>query len=58
MTISCDTNIVMEFLQQRTFASQVEKILTQALQIGDDMDKPEYNVGDYYTWDCNSLKNV
>ena len=46
MTIFCDTNIVMEFLQQRTFASQVEKILTQALQIGDDL---YISYGSFYT---------
>lgn len=46
MTIFCDTNIVMEYLQQRQFASQVEQILNKALQNGDQL---FLSVGSFYT---------
>ncbi len=35
MTIFCDTNIVMEFLQQRKYAAQVGQILSKASKRGD-----------------------
>lgn len=46
MTIFCDTNIVMEFLQQRTFAPQVGQILSNAVQNGDDL---FISFGSFYT---------
>jgi len=30
MNIFCDTNIVMEFLEQRQYAAQIRKILTHS----------------------------
>ncbi len=46
MNIFCDTNIVMEFLQQRTYASQVEQILNKASRDGDTL---FISVGSFYT---------
>lgn len=46
MTIFCDTNIVLEYLQQRRYAVEVEKILTGAIQNGDDL---YISVGSFYT---------
>ena len=46
MTIFCDTNIVMEFLQQRTYAPQVGQILSNAIQKGDDL---FISFGSFYT---------
>ena len=46
MKIFCDTNIVMEFLQQRMFAEQVKSILTNALNNGDDL---FISYGSFYT---------
>ena len=46
MIIFCDTNIVMEFLQQRVFAPQVRKIITRAIEQGDDL---FISVGSFYT---------
>lgn len=46
MTIFCDTNIVMEFLQKRTYAEQVRQILMAAEQNGDSL---FISVGSFYT---------
>ena len=46
MTIFCDTNIVMEYLQQRQHAAQVEQILNHAAQAGDLL---IISVGSFYT---------
>ncbi len=46
MKIFCDTNIVLEFLQQRTFAEQVKTILINALKNGDEL---FISFGSFYT---------
>ena len=46
MIIFCDTNIVLEYLQQRQYASQVEQILHNALQNGDQL---FISIGSFYT---------
>jgi predicted nucleic acid-binding protein len=46
MIIFCDTNIVMEYLQQRTFAPQIERVLTNATQKGDHL---FISSGSFYT---------
>ena len=46
MTIFCDTNIIMEFLQQRRYSAEVSRILTNALQTDD---KLLISVGSFYT---------
>ena len=46
MTIFFDTNIVMEFLQQRQYAAQVEQVLNHATQNGDTL---VISVGSFYT---------
>ena len=46
MTIFCDTNIVMEYLQQRAFAPQVARILNNAYLNGDTL---FISVGSFYT---------
>ena len=46
MTIFCDTNIVMEYLQQRQYAVQVEQILNHATQNDDTL---VISVGSFYT---------
>ena len=46
MTIFCDTNIVMEYLQQRTYAAQVGMILNHSLQNGDTL---FISAGSFYT---------
>ena len=35
MIIFCDTNIVLEYLQQRRYFAEVGQIITSALQQGD-----------------------
>ena len=37
MNIFCDTNIIMEFLQQRKFVTEVGQILAYAIQQEDDL---------------------
>lgn len=46
MTIFCDTNIVMEYLQQRQYAAQVELILNHATRKGEIL---IISVGSFYT---------
>lgn len=46
MKIFCDTNIVMEYLQQRQHAASVECILSKALQEGDTL---YISSGSFYT---------
>lgn len=46
MTIFCDTNIVMEFLQQRKYAVEVGQILANAANKGDTL---LISVGSFYT---------
>ncbi len=46
MTIFCDTNIVMEFLQQRKYAAQVGQILSKASKRGDTL---FISYGSFYT---------
>ena len=46
MIIFCDTNIVMEFLQQRQYAGQVRRIITEAFEQGDDL---FISFGSFYT---------
>ena len=46
MTIFCDTNIVMKYLQQRQFASQVEQVLNYSVQNGHDI---FISIGSFYT---------
>ena len=46
MIIFCDTNIVMEYLQQRQYAAQVERILNHAMREGDTL---VISVGSFYT---------
>lgn len=46
MNIFCDTNIIMEYLQQRQFAAQVGQILSHASQNHDEL---YISVGSFYT---------
>lgn len=46
MIIFCDTNIVMEYLQQRKYAMQVGSIISHALQKGDILC---ISIGSFYT---------
>jgi len=46
MTIFCDTNIIMEFLQQRKYSEEVSRILTNATQAYDEL---FISVGSFYT---------
>ena len=46
MTIFCDTNIVMEFLQQRKNSEEVRMILADSIQKGNDL---YISIGSFYT---------
>ena len=46
MIIFCDTNIVMEYLQQRKYASKVGQILSRASLNGDNL---FISIGSFYT---------
>lgn len=46
MNIFCDTNIIMEFLQQRQYAAEVNRILSSAIQNGDNL---FISFGSFYT---------
>lgn len=46
MNIFCDTNIVMEFLEQRQYAAQIRKILTHSASQGDNL---FISFGSFYT---------
>ena len=46
MIIFCDTNIIMEFLQQRNFSVEVSQILTYAVAAHDDL---YISFGSFYT---------
>ncbi len=46
MKIFCDTNIIMEFLQQRQYVAEVNRILTDSIQKGDDL---FISFGSFYT---------
>lgn len=46
MNIFCDTNIVLEFLQERTCAGEVRRILTSAFHNGDNL---FISFGSFYT---------
>ena len=46
MTIFCDTNIIMEFLQQRKFSAEVSRILATAISEDDDL---FISFGSFYT---------
>ncbi|MBR6202964.1 MAG: type II toxin-antitoxin system VapC family toxin [Bacteroidaceae bacterium] len=46
MNIFCDTNIIMEFLQQRKFVTEVGQILAYAIQQEDDL---FISSGSFYT---------
>ena len=46
MTIFCDTNIIMEFLEQRKFAAQVRQILTYSTTCGNEL---FISYGSFYT---------
>ena len=37
MTIFCDTNIVLEFLQERKLVDEVRRIIAHAISSGDDL---------------------
>ncbi len=46
MIIFCDTNIIMEFLQQRNFSVEVSRILTNVVTAHDDL---YISFGSFYT---------
>ena len=46
MIIFCDTNIVLEYLQQRRYFAEVGQIITSALQQGDRL---FISTGSFYT---------
>ena len=46
MNIFCDTNIVLEYLQQRRYFAEVGQIITDALQQGDGL---FISMGSFYT---------
>ena len=46
MTIFCDTNIVLEFLQERKLVDEVRRIIAHAISSGDDL---FISIGSFYT---------
>lgn len=46
MTIFCDTNILLEYLQQRQYVAEVKKILSSAIKNNDNL---FISVGSFYT---------
>lgn len=46
MTIFCDTNIVLEFLQERKLVDEVRRIIAHAISNGDDL---FISFGSFYT---------